>query len=426
MKYLLILFLIMAFVVGCGCSNSPMVPPAYGYVNDAKDVWPALYGVDNGGPDNGYFICYDQNASAWQAPRLIAADLLDSQWTPQRNSIGWQGSDAASPPGGIWNCSFIEDTSNDLEIWVSPDTGWQDDAGAWGLLDDDASQDWLAVDVETRQNYVWMGVYRGAPTIEAFYIDLAAAVPAITLTIAIQGNGSTQFSICLDRNLIGYWDIFYTDGANLSVESTTPTGRRWKTPVVVEAGATGTYPQLIIDNEERMWAFYTGNNSLFTESEHNIPGEDMWDLESNPLYAATALTSDYHATWLKMDDTIHVALVDANVVANTILVYLRRTPNGWVEQETLLTVDSTIPGDTDLLSWPQITVDTLGNIFIYYIFADDWTVTAAGDLRGFYLDSSNYSNPVAGSWTSHTNIDQSADLVKWVVAPDSVPISMDM
>jgi hypothetical protein len=412
----------MAFVVGCGCSNSPMVPPAYGYVNDAKDVWPALYGVDNGGPDNGYFICYDQNASAWQAPRLIAADLLDSQWTPQRNSIGWQGSDAASPPGGIWNCSFIEDTSNDLEIWVSPDTGWQDDAGAWGLLDDDASQDWLAVDVETRQNYVWLGAYRAAPTIDQLYVDLAAGVPAITGISNIQGNGGLQFSLCIEKSLIGYWDVVYNDGVNIDTESITPGGSRWKVPVTIIA--SGEYPQLIIDNEERMWTFLTDTNVLRCFSQMNIPGEDFWDIETSSLYTATALSSDYHATWLKMDDTIHVALVDANVFGNTLLVYLRRTPNGWVEQETLLTVD-TLNTD-DLLTWPQITVDTLGNIFIYYIFADDWTVTAAGDLRGFYLDAANYSNPIAASWTAHTNIDQSADLVEWVVAPDSIPISADM
>jgi hypothetical protein len=110
---------ILSLVVGCGCSL--ITAPAYGYTNDNRDTWPCFFGTDNGGPDNGYMVFYDQGAAAFDAPRLIANDLLNAQWTPQRNAIGWQTS-------GTWGVAFIEDTSNDLEYWESPDTDWQDEA----------------------------------------------------------------------------------------------------------------------------------------------------------------------------------------------------------------------------------------------------------------------------------------------------------
>jgi hypothetical protein len=71
-------------------------------------------------------------------------------------------------------------------------------------------------------------------------------------------------------------------------------------------------------------------------------------------------------------------------------------------------------------------VDTLGNIFIYYIlgYIPDGI---GGDLQGFYFErgpGQDFTNPA--DWVQHLNIDGSADLVKWVVAPDSIPISADM
>ena len=181
MRYFFALLIILTFVVGCGCANSPMVFPAFGFEGDTADVWPIFLITDNFPTgDNGYMVFYDQETDAWKAPRLMAANLAMSQLTPQRNSIGWRGSkDDAGNPGGVWNVSYIENVTLDLIMMESPDDAWQDDAGAWGLLDNDASSNWLAVDVETRQNYVWAGLYyepiAGANTL--YGIDLSAAVP---------------------------------------------------------------------------------------------------------------------------------------------------------------------------------------------------------------------------------------------------------
>ena len=420
MRYLLILFLILAFVVGCGCSNNPMVPPAYGYFGDAKDVWPALYGTANGAVDNGIFITYDQNTAAWSAPNTVDTDLLPLQWTPQRNSIGWT-------TAGRYNASFIEATGNDLEIWErpvgAPGDGWQDDAGAWGLLDSDATYDFLETDVETRQNWVW-SMSRSNVSYYVYAINLVAVGPTLTFVLINTLTDPSYYSIVLDNNLYGVvHQAFVYDG-----------GLRYHGYIIDEATSTGeaidadnTYPQIIVDGEERLWIFTTQNNTLLKWTKPATPISGTWGGNVTVVYTAVILTDDYHATWMAMDDTIHVVLVDEDSVNPnaTHLVYMRRTANGWVEQEILLTVDSQVMGDDDHLAWPQITVDKLGNIFVYYIFLDTF-IAAGGDLQGWYLDSAVYGNPIAASWVQHVNIDQSADLVKWVVAPDSIPISADM
>ena len=95
----LILLLAVTSIMGCGCSGNMLVPPAYGFTNDDCHVWPIFYGTDNGGPDNGIIVFWDQNGAAWRAPRTVDTDLLNAQWTPQRNAIGWRGG-APGIPGG--------------------------------------------------------------------------------------------------------------------------------------------------------------------------------------------------------------------------------------------------------------------------------------------------------------------------------------
>lgn len=415
MRYLLILFLVMAFVVGCGCSNV-LTPPVF--AQPTKDVFPIFFGTDNGGPDFGYMSFYDQGAAAWQAPRLIANDLLNAQWTPQRNAVAWC-------TNGRWHVTFIEDTSNDLEIWESPDTGWQDDAGAWTLTDDDASDTWLAVDVETRQNYVWAHVSRGIATAGHWYIDLSAGAPNwATATTAINMDTSDgHYSVVLDQRLRGgLHTVFHPVAGSVDYAYGAYNGGQ----AVVEV--TADYPQVVADKLNRTWVFYTNGNALFCEDSGDIYAP-IFLLESALIHTATALTDDYHAAWLKYDDTIHVVLVDHdNVNPNaTYLIYLRRTPNGWSAPVTLRTVDGSMGGARDELHWPQICVDTLGNMFISYIYVDFDGVQ--GDLCGYYLDKDDYNNYTvvgAGGWIAHANIDQSATVVVWAIMPDSVPIEMRM
>jgi len=430
MRYLLIALLFVAFIYGCGCSN--ICSPAYGYVGDACDVWPALFGTDNAGAtDNGYFICYDQNAAAWQAPRLIATDLLKAQWTPQRNSIGWRaGTDVLA--GGKYNATFIEDTSNDLEIWESPDDGWQDDAGAWAMTDSEATATWIAVDVESRQNYMWALLDEGNNNYYPMYINLGAGAPAWTIGDALAPiSGTIQFSIVLDSNLFGLTHWAYVDNGDIKYGMNTSTGY---------VGGSGTiqtsanYPQIIVDGEQRLWCFYTVGNVLFTKTYFDFPPDSSidWILDDDAgIYTATVLTSAYHATWLAMDDTIHVILIDydggfPNMTFD--LIYIRRTPNGW---SAAITIDSWVlavaSGDATAQVerlYPQITVDTLGNISVMYI---EVIAGPIGDLRQWYLDASLYRVfDVPANWVQSTDIEGTEDDVLWVVAPDSIPIAADM
>lgn len=409
MRYLLVLFLVMTFVAGCGCSNI-LSPPAY--AQDEKDVWPIFYGTDNGGPDNGIIVFYDQLAAAWQAPRTVDTDLLDGQWTPQRNAVGWGA-------GGVWNVSFIEDTGDDLELWESPDAGWQDDAGAWAMLDGDASQTWGAVDAESRQGHVWLEVYEIAtPIIQDWYIDLAAGVPALTSYGPAVATDNNRYSMVLDRNLYGSRNTAYI-ATNINYISFGDIAG-----VIDIIISDGDHPQIIVDGEQRLWCFYTYGNELYTATSFDQPFDTMWGAAT--LYTATGLDDDYHATWLKLDDTIHVVLVDYNEGEEnqTHLIYLRRTPNGWTAPVTLLTVNS-MEGANNL-SWPQICCDQFGNLFISYLHH---IFENPVDLQGFYLDKSDYTDYATvgvGGWIQHLNIDQSATEVVWAIMPDSAPITMSM
>ena len=95
---------------------------AFATVTDEMDVLPCLFWTRSVEPvaDNAYVVFYDQDTNSFQTPRLIAADMAAGQWTPQRNGIGWD-------TDGKYNLSFVEVTTADLEIWISPDDKYQDD-----------------------------------------------------------------------------------------------------------------------------------------------------------------------------------------------------------------------------------------------------------------------------------------------------------
>lgn len=420
MRMVIVVALVIMFATGC--SGSVGIMPVF--AQGSADVWPCFFGTTNGGADNGYMVFYDQAAAAWQTPRLIANDLLQGQWTPQRNGIGWS-------TAGTWNVSFIENTSNDLEIWESPDAAWQDDAGAWTMTDDDASENWLAVDVETRQNYIWSDAIVGTAP-RTFFIDLAAGVPALTLLgIVPAADTTTSYSICLDQMLMGAIHFVGVDDSDGFVKyfNITPAvyagALNWENDI---SGAS-TFPQIISGGYNELYAFYTGTNILFmTPNKIGGPPGTIWTALEDPeaVYTATALDDDYHATWLTYDDTIHVVLVDFVPEGNTTLRYLRRTPNGWSAAIILLTVDSAVLGDHLTLDWPQITVDPYGSIFIYYLFVD-LLAGPGGDLRGFHLDLTDYDDfATPATWTGHTNIDGAGTNVTWCVAKDSEPIESDI
>lgn len=424
MRHYITILLTLLVILGSGCSL--VTAPAYAYAGDAQDTWPAFFGTANGGADNGYVVFWDQNAAAYQAPRLIANDLLALQWTPQRQGIGWDTK-------GTWDVSFIENTTNNLQIFESPDDDWQDDAGAWAMLDDDNSEDWLALDAETRQDYVWIDAIV-ITTPRTFFIDLAAGVPALTLLGIVPAADTTdQFSICLDQMLIGAIHFIGIDNSDAFAKyfNITPAvyvgALDWENTV---AGGGETFPQIISGGYNELYAFYTAGNLLsMVPNKIGGPPGTAWnvleDVES--VYVPTGtLTQDYHATWLTFDDTIHVVLVDFIPEGAPTLRYMRRIPNGWTATVTLLTVDSTILGDAETLNWPTITVDTLGNIMIYYILGDI-TGGGFGDLQSFYLDADLYSGwAVPGNWVRTLNVDGAGDPVKWVVAPDSIVIASDM
>ena len=122
---------------------------------------------------------------------------------------------------------------------------------------------------------------------------------------------------------------------------------------------------------------------------------------------------------------------------DTHLIYIRRTPNGWETATTLITVDTTPFGDDDILTWPQICVDELGNIFVSYILGEDAAMSPYGDLQGFYLDADDYhdyettaspggTGPWVGNWAQYTDIDGDVVDVKAAIMPDYCPVPADM
>lgn len=404
---------IIKFIITLAMALSLAILPAF--ADSSADIWPIFYTTDNGGPDNGYAAFYDQNASAWQQ-RLIDNDLTDSQWSPQRNAIGWD-------TAGKWNVTFVGDAGTDLQLWESPDDAWLDDAGAWAMTDNDVSLIFLNVDSEVRQNMIFSVVYDN--TILAFFIDLAAGVPAWTaLNADSVASGVNQFSVVLDRNLMGTMHIAYADGAGNVDYAGAFYSSTWadKSNAIVSAA----YPQVIVDNEQRVWIFATFFNNFLGSHSFDSPADATWLIDVPIIYAANALSAAHHSTWRVIDDTAHCVLVDFDDLApnSTFLIYLRRTPNGWTAPTTLLTVDSDGGGDNDSIVYPQICNATDGSLFVSYILEGD--VGLGGDLQGFYLDAEDYDNYTtvgAGGWILHTNIDGSGDAILEAVMPDYIPIS---
>lgn len=412
MKKVLLVLLLLCF----------LVVPSGAWPGDAHYTWPVFWGTDNGGPDNGYMTFYNQGASAFTARKLIANDLLNAQWTPQRQGIGWD-------TNGRWTVSFIADTgaappfTNTLEIWGSQGTQWIDAGGAYLRLDGNNSGDWLAVDVETRQDYVW-AMCRTTANYACYNIDLSGGVPAWVFNYTNALSGPTNnYSIVLDDNLCGsvHQAFIYNNGlayVEVVIDESTSSG--------IDIDPDNAHPQIIVDGEERLWIFVTENNGLFKWTRPSTPANGAWWGDSTAVHAANTLANDYHVTWYKATDDIHVVLVDYDddILNNTHLIYLRRTPNGWSAPVTLLTVDSGPFGDEENMTFPQITCDPWGALMIYYIYED---VVVPGDLQAFYLDSGFYADfDVPANWVRHTDIDGDTDSVLWCVAPDSIIISGDM
>ena len=413
---LIIILLVAACLPSCSWDNG-LVTPAYGYADDAKDIWPAFYGVRDGGVDEGWFVAYDQNATAWQAPRMVDNNLLINQWVPQRNAVGWTTS-------GKYNVAFIE-SGNGLELWESPDDNWQDDAGAWTMTDDDTSQEWVAVDSDSYQNYTYLAtldtansdIYAGYVNLNVGTIDFMDYDMDGNLDFA-QDADDNHYSIVLPRTLFGLYNILFREAGNITH---TCLGSTFNETIL----AIADYPQ-ILDNGDNLWSFFTAANELFLQTAIHDPENETW-VSSAAVYSATVLTSAYHASWMAADDTLWVAVVDHDPVNpnGTELRVTKRTSNNWQGSVLLLTVDSTLLGDNEGIISPTCTTDTKGNVFVYYILFDQ--AANGGDLQGWYLDSQLADAwDVPGNWTNYVDLDDSEDLVLWVVAPDRIPTKCEI
>ena len=405
MQRLIILLLILMSGI-CGCASGGVIIPF-----EPEDIimtyrWPVLIGTPPGGPpvsDSVDIIFWNTATSAFVRTNVIT-DALPFQWTPQRNGIGWRSS-------GKWGVGIIETTSFDLEYWENTETGWTA-AGAWGLTDDDASQNWEAVDVATRQNWVWAEVFEaGGPSIRDWYIDLSAGVPAWTYAGHTRVVDDAHYSVVLDQNLLGARHIAYIAVGNITYGSFSDTA---STGVTVQA--VGDYPQIIVDGEQRLWLFITYDNDLYVMTSFDQPFDTSWN--GGVIYSATTLTQDYMVAHNPVDDTIHVVLCDVNMEGTSTLKYLRRTRNGWSAAITLKTLTSVDP-TYHVPTWPQITIDSFCNICIYYIDDD---MVGVGDLCQFLLPYNLYSGfATPANWTETTNVDDSADDILWCVAPPNMP-----
>jgi len=345
-------------------------------------------------------VFWDTVTSAF-VQTTICTDSLQGQWTNQRCGIAYS-------TAGEWGVAHIEAVSNDLEYWQNANANWIAD-GAWNLLDDDNNKAWLAVDVETRQNFVH-GMLMEQPLGVSFhgcYIDLSAGVPNWVIYTGA-GMEDSHYSIAMTQQLSPWYVAVFRDTADqsLNLAESIYAGYRY-----VDTGRFGDYPQIVADKSDYLWIFATINNVLYG---YIFPSVVAGPLSYNEtvgmyaVYAATTLASNHKATHNPVDDTIHVILVDT-IPAGNELIYLRRTANGWSDPITLQT-----SGALETFSWPQITCDSFNNINVYYIHD--------GDLVNLLLPSADYADfDTPANWDKTTNVDDSADTIKHCLAIENMP-----
>ena len=330
----------------------------------------------------------------------ICTDSLQSQWTNQRCGIAWKSN-------GQWGVAHIEAVSNDLEYWQNAGTNFIAD-GAWALLDDDASENWLAVDVKTRQNWVQAEMFIAAG-LYGGYINLGTGAPA-WVTYSSFFADDAHYSITLDRSLFPWHIGVARDQADQTMNLFEAYNTLSPATASDDTTRVGDYPQIITDNFNNIWLFTTSANALkfdvfapinifFTQTfASNISGLS---------YAATSLTANYKAAHNPVDDTIHVILVDTIVNAN-LLIYMRRTANGWSSPITLAT-----GGAGESFSWPQIACDSFNQLMVYYIHD--------GVLKSTKLTTALYSGfATPANWSTPKVIDDTA-VIKHCNALSNMP-----
>lgn len=323
----------------------------------------------------------------------IMTDALQNQLVNQQNHIGYSTK-------GDWGVAHIEAVSNDLEYYQNVGSGkWIAD-GAWNLLDDDNSIDFSYIDLRTRQNYQWLGIARhGALINDTWYINTSAAVPTLIQNTSLLINSADSFiSIELERNLYGVIHFAYTDSGVLLYCPAHPSGSfAIIIPgTTIEDTGSPEYPMIVIDNETRLWCFYTDGNDLLIKTQFNTPNSDLWLIEIVAVYTATALTEYYKVAHNLVDDTLHVILVDTITNANEI-IYLRRDRNGWKPPVILQT-----GGAGEVFSSPQITCDTWSNeLMVYYVH--DGVLMSTRLLPGSY---SGFATPA--NWETPEIVDDTA------------------
>jgi len=356
--------------------NSMYVDPVGTWINVNEDVTSAvadgtitIFTWVPGSTSEIWVGFYNNAADAWQIS-MVADDAIPGQMSCQRNSNAWSAD-------GYYGLAYI-DSGNDLNYMQNADGDWIPD-GAWALLDDDASYNWISVDVESRQNYVWAVPFTtGNEFTYCNFIDLAAAVPNWTLnTIISQVMDNTHYSIALDKELAGYVGFVGILGGSVVytyIHPVTPASLQ----TLLTTGATGDYPQILGNFASSI--FFTDGNVLYFLS--NVI---HWALpEFETVYTATALTSDYHTAHCPADDTIHVALVDDGAD----LIHLDRNPNRWAIEG----IDTAGMGEGYFS--PLIQCDKFGNIRMW------WCSTG---LVNDYIKTC-YSSDLGKTWGGITTI----------------------
>jgi len=378
-------------------------------MSDRGDIWPLAFYVNLGSAYELRVAFYDDINSTWSRTS-VGMDFFSAQTLPQRTGWCWL-------PTGTWGYMIVESGSLDLELWTNADTGWRA-GGAWSVLDDYTSVDYDSVDVKVRQNYVWAVAKKDSSNFfDIFSIRTETGTPALGV---VQSPGAriadTGYSFDLDKTLAGTIHIAGVDTVTAgltyfgpSAEPTLPID--WQNTIK----AAGASPEIICDNYNNVFAFFTDSNILYM-SIWDGNSSTAWPQQEVVYIASDTLTHDYAVTHNPNDDTFHVVIVNYDSVAAAYtLVYRRRTRNGWEE-----------PLDIEILSMlslppmgfccPQITIDQHNNLRIFVI-KKDFSVPR-GDINSYYLPNIEYqyySNPL--TWANTTDIDDSSDDIVALDAP---------
>lgn len=390
------LLFILAFVLIGGCSQTA-------FAEDEPHRFPCLFWDNNAGARN-ISLAYKDNNAAWQVNADIVTDADPSQFVNQHNRLVYM-------MDGEYGFVLIENGSNDLELWQEGTAGWSAD-GTFTLTDDHTSNDFIQVDIITKQNGFHSIVIDNV--VSSAVVDIFPDSAGTWVLTALDGT-ATEFSITMNKNLVSWIAGIYNigGGGQFFVNG------NYDPSEVFNYAGLNTKPQIIADDTAHIWVFSIDDVDLIVGI---FP--DIMTVISNTLNQVIEETIidltgpdealiDYKVSVRYADNTLHVVAITKTVNGITFdydLNYYRRDHNGWSDamQVDTWNLDALDALAQDPIAFPQITVDNGGNILLYNV---EWDAgNSRGDLQVWELDWTDYDDyTTGGNWTGTANLDDGDD-----------------